>query len=138
MPELRQAAKAIWDASGVDYQVHYEAIREPEHPPAFDEYLAQRDPLAPVKVHVNLIIKALDNDIVGAHVNKMLFTVIDLSASRHRLLLSDRSVEILNLKGTNGAARRRQADGTAGKYFLRLGTDARSQEQTPHAPDLKN
>jgi Protein of unknown function (DUF4238) len=102
MPELRQAAKQIWDASGVDYQTRYEAIRKPEYPPTFDEYLAQRDPLLPIKMHVNLIIKGFDNDIVGAHINKMPFAVIDLSASRHRLLLSDRPVEIFNLKDASG------------------------------------
>lgn len=71
MPELREAAKSIWDASGADYQARYEAIKKPSDPATLDEYLAQRDPLAPVKVRVNLIIKALDNEIVGAHINQM-------------------------------------------------------------------
>jgi hypothetical protein len=102
MPELRKAAKSIWDASGVDYQARYEAIRQPTDPPTFDEYLALRDPLAPIKMRVNLIIKALDNDIVGAHVNKMPFAIIDLSAWPHRLLTSDRPVELFNLKAPNG------------------------------------
>jgi hypothetical protein len=102
MPELRQAAKQIWDASGVDYQARYEAIRKPEYPPTFDEYLAQRDPLLPIKMHVNLIIKAFDNHVVGAHINRMPFAVIDLSAAPHRLLLSDRPVEIFNLDEANG------------------------------------
>jgi hypothetical protein len=102
MPELRQAAKQIWHASGMDYQGRYEAIRKPEDPPTFDEYLVLRDPLAPIKMHVNLIVKAFDNNIVGAHINRMTFAVIDLSASRHRLLLSDRPVEIFNLKEANG------------------------------------
>jgi hypothetical protein len=92
----------IWDASGVDYQARYEAIRKPEYPPTFDEYLAQRDPLLPIKMHVNLIIKAFDNHIVGAHINRMPFAVIDLSASPHRLLLSERRVEIFNLDEANG------------------------------------
>ena len=51
---------------------------------------------------MNLIIEGFDNDIVGVHINKMPFAVIDLSASRHRLLLSDRPVEIFNLKEANG------------------------------------
>jgi hypothetical protein len=102
MPELRQAAKQIWDVSGVDYQARYEAIRKPEDPPTFDEYLALRDPFAPIKMHVNLIVKAFDNDIIGAHINRMTFAIIDLSASQHRLLLSDRPVEISNLKAANG------------------------------------
>jgi len=59
-------------------------------------------PLAPIKMRVNLIIKALDNDIWGAHVNQMPFAIIDLSASPHRLLTSDRPVELFNLKEPNG------------------------------------
>jgi hypothetical protein len=102
MPELRAAAKEIWDASGVDYQAAYERIRAPGDPPTFDELLAQRDPLTPVKMRVNLIMKALDNDIVGAHVNSMRWAVLDLSAAPNRLLTSDRSVEMFNLKGSNG------------------------------------
>ena len=60
-------------------QERYEAIREPGDPAAFDELLAQRDPLTPVKMQANLIIKALDNDIVGAHLNQMRWATIDLS-----------------------------------------------------------
>jgi hypothetical protein len=102
MPELRAAAKEIWDASGADYQATHERIRAPEHPATFDELLAQRDPLTPVKMRVNLIIKALDNDIVGAHVNRMRWAVLDLSPAPNRLLTSDRPVEMFNLKGRNG------------------------------------
>jgi hypothetical protein len=42
--------------------------------------LARRDPLTPIKVQVNLIVKALDNDIVGTHLNRMKWATIDLSA----------------------------------------------------------
>jgi Protein of unknown function (DUF4238) len=102
MPELRAAAASIWDASGVDCQARYDATRKPTDPPTFDEYLALRDPLTPVKMRVNLIIKALDNDIVGAHINQMTHAIIDISASPQRLLTSDRPVELLNLKESNG------------------------------------
>jgi hypothetical protein len=43
MPELREAAKSVWDGSGTAYQAQYEAIKKP---PTVDEYLAVRDPLA--------------------------------------------------------------------------------------------
>jgi hypothetical protein len=104
IPELREAAKRIWDASGADYQARYSAIKKPSDPPTFDEYLAQRDPLTPVKMRVNLIIKALDNDIVGAHVNQMKWATIDVAASSHshRLLTSDRPVQLFNLREPNG------------------------------------
>lgn len=102
MSELRAAAQCIWEGGGEDYQERYEAIREPGDPAAFDELLAQRDPLTPVKMQANLIIKALDNDIVGAHLNQMRWATIDLSASPMRLLTSDRPVEIFNLKEPDG------------------------------------
>lgn len=102
MPELRAAASSIWQASGADSQASYEVMRRPTDPPTFDEYLALRDPLAPVKMRVNLIIKALDNEIVGAHVNQMTHAVIDISGAPYRLLTSDRPVEFFNLKAPNG------------------------------------
>ena len=102
MPELRAAATNIWSASGADCQARYDATRRPTDPLTFDEYLALRDPLAPVKMRVNLIIKALDNDVVGAHINQMTYAVIDLSSSPNRLLTSDRPVELFNLQGSNG------------------------------------
>jgi hypothetical protein len=74
----------------------------PTDPPTFDEYLALRDPLAPVKMRVNLIIKAFDNDIVGTHINQMTHAVIDISGSPYRLLTSDRPAELFNLQGLNG------------------------------------
>ena len=64
--------------------------------------LAQRDPLTPIKMQVNLIIKSLDNEIVGTHLNQMKWATIDLSASPTPLLTSDRPVEIFNLKEPNG------------------------------------
>jgi hypothetical protein len=102
MPEMRAAAQSIWNASGADYQARYEAMKTQSDPPMLDDYLAQRDPLTPVKVRVNLIIKALDNEIVGAHVNQMKWATIDLAASPQRLVTSDRPVELFNLKEPNG------------------------------------
>ena len=43
MPELRAAASSIWDSNGKSFQIDYEAIKKPEDPPTFDEYLATKD-----------------------------------------------------------------------------------------------
>jgi len=43
MPELRAAARSIWDSSGKSFQTDYEAIKKPKDPPTFDEYLATKD-----------------------------------------------------------------------------------------------
>jgi hypothetical protein len=121
MPELRAAAEAIWKASGDDHQTIYEAIREPGDPATFDEMLARRDPLTPIKVQVNLIVKALDNDIVGTHLNRMKWATIDLSASPVPLLTSDRPVEIFNLKEPNGVL---SIPISATKMFLAVNDEA--------------
>jgi hypothetical protein len=102
MPEIRSATEKIWSASGEDYQARYEAVRKPADPATFDEYLALRDPLWPIKMQVNLIIKALDNEVVGAHINQMKWVTIDVSRASERLLTSDRPVQIFNLKEPNG------------------------------------
>jgi hypothetical protein len=102
MPEMRAAAKNIWEASGADCQARYEAIRKATDPPTFDEYLALRDPLAAVKMRVNLIMAAFDNEIVCAHINQMAHAIFDVSASPYRLLTSDRPVHLFNLKEPNG------------------------------------
>jgi hypothetical protein len=102
MPEFREAAKSIWDGSGAAYQAQYEAIKKPEDPATFDEYLAARDPLASSKMHVNMIVKVFDNEILGKHVNNMKWGVIDLSSSSYRFLLSDRPVVFANLNNPDG------------------------------------
>ncbi len=102
MPELRAAALSIWEGSGEAAQLAYETIRKPEHPATFDEYCEKHDPLVAVKARANMVIKSFDNDILGTHINGMRWAVIDVSASPTRLLLSDRPVEISNLKEPRG------------------------------------
>jgi hypothetical protein len=104
MPELRAAARSVWDGNGSKYQKEYEAMRRPEDPLTFDEYLAAKDPLTGTKMHVNMIIKVFDNDILGRHLNNMKWGVIDVSKSKHRFLLSCRSVCFANLKEPHGMA----------------------------------
>ena len=102
MPELRAAAISIWEGSGEAAQLAYEAIRNPEHPATFDEYCERHDPLVAVKARANMVIKSFDNDILGTHINGMAWAVMDVSASPISMLLSDRPVEISNLKQPNG------------------------------------
>ena len=104
MPELRAAAKAIWEKSGPALQKEYAKICQPENPEAFEELLATRDPLTDVKMRVNMIIKSFDNETVVSHLNKMHKAVVDVSSSPHKLLLSDRPVCFSNLTKPNGVA----------------------------------
>lgn len=104
MPEFRVAARSVWDSGRDEYQERYEALRKPEDPVTFDEYIATRDPFTATKVSVNMIVKVFDNEILGGQLNKMHWGVIDVSRSRHRFLLSDRAVVFANLGEPEGAA----------------------------------
>lgn len=104
MPELRAAAKSVWEGSGEEYQARYEAIKKPEDPATLDEYLAARDPLTATKVGVNMIVKVFDNEILGKHLNNMTWGVIDVGRSPYRFLLSDRAVAFANLTNADGSA----------------------------------
>jgi Protein of unknown function (DUF4238) len=102
MPELRAGAQSIWEGSGEASQQAYDAVRKPDDPATFDEYLETRDPLIAAKMRMNMVIKSFDNDILGNHINGMKWGVIDVSASPISLLLSDRPVEFSNLKEPRG------------------------------------
>lgn len=102
VPELKQAAQDIWNAGGVASQGRYEALKMPDDPATFDEFLAQRDPLTDVKVRVNLIAKTFDNDILGAHLNGMRWAIFDVSAAQLSFLLSDRPVTFYRLREPDG------------------------------------
>jgi hypothetical protein len=102
MPELRAAAKAIWEASGDAYQSDWEKIKEPEHPANFDVYLATLDPFTAAKVRLNMLIKTFDNPTLVGHLNQMPFAVIDASTSPEKFLTSDRPVRISNLGQSDG------------------------------------
>jgi hypothetical protein len=101
--ELRAAARAAWSSNGEEFQREYELIREPDDPPTFDERIAKIDPLVPIKLKANVIIKAIDNPNVCGHVNKMIWGIIDVSAATHRLLTSDRPVILSKLKDLSGS-----------------------------------
>jgi hypothetical protein len=103
IPELRAAARAIWESNGEQFQRQYELIREPDDPPTFDERITKIDPLVPVKVEVNAIIKLIDNEKVCGHVNNMTWDVIDVSAASYYLLTSDRPVVLSKLKDPAGS-----------------------------------
>jgi hypothetical protein len=104
MPELRGAAKVIWEKSGPAAQAEYEKIREPGQPEKFDELIQSRDPLIAVKARVNMIVKSFDNEIVISHLNKMHKATVDVSGAPHKFLLSDRPVCFSNLKQSSGVA----------------------------------
>jgi hypothetical protein len=109
MPELRAGTQAIWEGSGAASQKGYEAIRKPDDPETFDEYLQTRDPHAAIKMRVNLIMRSFDNPKLGELINKMTWGVVDISQSPIKLLTSDRPLQFFNLKEPPGLYRCRLA-----------------------------
>jgi hypothetical protein len=102
MPELRAGAAAVLDTSGVEFQAGYESIRKPTDPATFEEYIAAKDPLTKIKMQVNLIVKALDNEFICSNMNQMIWGVVDLSGAGIEFLVSDRPVEIYSLSQPKG------------------------------------
>ncbi|MGB9368511.1 MAG: DUF4238 domain-containing protein [Xanthobacteraceae bacterium] len=96
--ELRVATKAAWDANHGPSQTAYEELRKPEDPATFEEYIEKHFPLTPIKAFLNMIIKVIDNQNLGTHINHMIWGVADLSRAGIPLLTSDRPVEISRLK----------------------------------------
>jgi hypothetical protein len=87
--EIRAIAYDHWLRPDDITQQEYERLRRPEDPRLFEEWvLAQGNNLAD-RIRIRLIQAALDNEVVGARFNAMLWNVLDLSGSRFRLLTSD-------------------------------------------------
>ena len=103
IPELRAAARSVWNGNGETFQREYELIRTPDDPPTFDERIAKIDPLVPIKVEVNAIIKMVDNEKINGLINNMIWDVLDVSGASHQLLTSDRPVVISKLKDPGGS-----------------------------------
>jgi hypothetical protein len=102
--ELRAAARGGEWGSESDVQRQYELIRRPSDPATFDGYIAEKAPLG-VNLELDLIMRLLDDATINGHVNSMAWDVVDVSAASHRLLTSDRPVDLdrLNLRAPRGA-----------------------------------
>lgn len=102
LPELKAGAGTVWDKSGDTYQKHYEQVRTADHPPTMDEWIATVDPVTRAKVQLNAVMKMIDNEEVGACLNKMRHAVVDLSGSPFQLLTSDRPVQLYRINQPDG------------------------------------
>jgi hypothetical protein len=102
MRELRAGAVACWKRTGPSSQARYEELKEPYLPPTFDEYVSSVDPLIPIKVALNAIIKAFDSQRLGTQINRMHWAVIDLSKASHQLVTSERPAQYQNLARETG------------------------------------
>ena len=103
IPEIRDAAKTLWTASGEQSQRAYEEVRQPGDPETFDEWVALRDPLIPHKAAIDLMVAAMDNRDVGQHIIGMHWEVIEIGGTRRRFLASDRPLGMYLIKEPTGS-----------------------------------
>jgi hypothetical protein len=103
IPEIRDAAKAVWAASSEQSQRIYEEVRQAGHPDTFDEWIALRDPLIPHKAELDLLIGCIDNPIAGQHIIGMHWEVIEIAGTPRRFLASDRPLGMYQMKEPNGS-----------------------------------
>jgi len=103
IPEIRDAAKSLWAASGQQSQQIYEDSREPGDPATFDEWIALRDPLIPHKAALDLMVAAMDNREVGQHIVGMQWEVIEIAGTPRRFLTSDRPVGMYLINKPTGS-----------------------------------
>jgi len=99
-PQLMAAVDAIWVGAGEVFKDLYEREKIPGDPDTLAEWVALRDPLSAGKLRINAVITLLDSHPVREHIATMKWAVLDISASPHRLLLSDRPVDFLEIAGT--------------------------------------
>ena len=101
--EMRVAAKAIWQSTGVEAQRRYEAeIKQPGHPDTFEEFMLRADPHSISKSLMNTLIRAMDSQAIGEAIIDMNWQVRDLNSSSKTLLTSDRPLLYHNLRGPDG------------------------------------
>ena len=103
IPELRDAAKAIWNGTAEKSEARYQAIRKPNDPATLDEYIAAHDPHFPAKAALGLVVTAcFENPRLLERVHAMAWRVFDTSPSHWKLLLSDRPVGLVTIGKPDG------------------------------------
>lgn len=92
--EIREGNSALWKNHDRFTNASYQRAKGPNDPPTFDEYVAQLGPDAGTRVELDLLVAAMDNEIIGKHILRMAWGVFDTSATRYRLLTSDWPIEL--------------------------------------------
>lgn len=87
--EIKMVTHDSWLQPDDVTQLEYERLRQPADPELFEQWVVgQGDNLAD-RIRIRFIQSAMDNERTGTRLNAMLWNVLDLSASRFRLLTSD-------------------------------------------------
>lgn len=67
----------------------YERLRQSSDPPTFEEFVVSQGNNLADRIHIRFLQNILDNRGLRTRLNGMLWNVLDLSNSRHRLMTSD-------------------------------------------------
>lgn len=102
MKELRDISLRMWRTSNPSTQAEYEKHRIDSDPATLEELAAIADPLIEPKVQIRLIARAMDNEQIGRRINSARWEILDLSSAPHRLLTSDRPLDIFQFQTDNG------------------------------------
>lgn len=87
--EIKAVAHDGWLRPDGVTQREYEKFRQPADPETFEEWVLQQGNNLSDRIRIRLIQSTLDNELVGARFNAMLWNVLDLSNASFRLLTSD-------------------------------------------------
>ena len=87
--EVKAAVNFNWLRGDAATEKQYALLRQPHHPPTFEEWVRSQGNELEARIIVRLLQTVLDNEPAGGRVNQMLWNVLDLSASRFGLLTSD-------------------------------------------------
>ena len=102
--EIRDRIATLWKSHDRFTLEEYERERSPDDPETFDEYLLQLSPDGNIRVQLDLLVAAMDNEQLGKHLVSMAWATIDVSDASHQLLTSDWPVE-LSLGATHRLSR---------------------------------
>jgi Protein of unknown function (DUF4238) len=87
--EIKASVNFNWLQGDAATQQQYEVLRQPDFPPTFEGWVRAQGNNLEDRMIVRLLQVVLDNEPAGTRVNHMLWNVLDLSASRFKLLTSD-------------------------------------------------
>ncbi len=87
--EIKASVNFNWLRGDAATQKQYELLRQPDFPPTFEEWVRAQGNNLEDRIIVRLLQAVLDNEPAGTRVNRMLWNVLDLSASSFKLLTSD-------------------------------------------------
>jgi hypothetical protein len=90
---LKQRTRDDWGVTIPKIQETYETLKRMGDPSTFEEFMEARDPLIVERAALKILTVLIDAEGMGAVINNLHWDVVDLTASRHALMTSDRAID---------------------------------------------